>query len=259
MIQHVVSYSIRTALLALSCFLSLRAAARADSENALSKSSTFAASPVIVVGFVGGFVKHDNAVHSTVQVADRLRQEYPTGVYVEVFENHHRNRAREQILKMVDTDGDGTLSMQEKQSAHIILYGHSWGASEAVTLARELEKENIPVQLIVQVDSVSKPFENDKLIPRNVAEAVNFYQRDGFLHGQSEIRAADPAHTRILGNYRLDYKSNPITCQSYPWYYSLLMKSHIEIECDPKVWTQVESLIDANLPQQAHRDLESKK
>jgi hypothetical protein len=28
------------------------------------------------------------------------------------------------------------------------------------------------------------------------------------------------------------------------------MRSHIEIECDPRVWNQVESLIRSRLPQQ---------
>jgi hypothetical protein len=251
MIPGVVMDSFRSGLLGLSCILCFAAApANADSARAVSTTDTFNTSPVIVVGFVGGFVKHDNAVHSTVQVAARLRQEFPSGVYVGVFENHHRNMARQQILRMVDTDGDGTLSNEEKKNAHIILYGHSWGASEAVTLARELAKENIPVMLTIQVDSVSKPGENDSIIPTNVAEAVNFYQHDGFLHGRSEIRAADPEHTHILGNFRSDYKTNPITCASYPWYYRLFMKSHIEIECDPIVWTQVESLIGSNLPPQ---------
>jgi hypothetical protein len=260
MIQPSWGDSIRTALLGLSCILSLVAMAQANSARPVDKTDASASPPVIVIGFVGGFVKHDNPVHSTVQVAARLRQEYPSGVYVEVFENHHRNQAREEILRIVDTDGDGTVSNQEKQNAHIILYGHSWGASEAVTLARELERESIPVLLTVQVDSVSKPGENDRVIPSNVAEAANFYQQNGFLHGQSEIQAADPERTRILGNFRFDYKINPISCNSYPWYYRLLMKSHIEIECDPKVWNQVESLIHANLPPRELRgELESKK
>jgi hypothetical protein len=261
MILEAVSHSIRTMFLGPLILLSiLCGAAHADSARPASNTNSSTPSRVIVVGFVGGFVKHDNPVHSTVQVAAHLRQEYPSGVYVQVFENHHRSKAREEILRMVDADGDGTLSDQEKQNAHIILYGHSWGASEAVTLARELGKESIPVLLTVQVDSVSKPGENDRVIPTNVAQAVNFYQHDGFLHGQSEIRAADPAHTKIIGNFRFDYKTNSIACKNYPWYYRFLMKSHIEIECDPKVWTQVESLINANVPQpELHGELESKK
>jgi len=203
--------------------------------------------PVIVIGFVGGLVRHDDMVHSAVQVAAHLRQDYPAGVYVEVLENHLREKAHAKIVRFVDTDRNGTLSVEEKRNARIILYGHSWGASEAVTLARELGREGIPVLLTVQVDSISKPGENDKVIPANVAEAANFYQLDGFLHGQPQIRAADPARTHIIGNFRFDYRANPIECKQYPWYDRLFMKSHTEIECDPKVWTQVESLIRSRL------------
>ena len=187
-------------------------------------------------------------VHSAVQVAAHLRHDYPSGVYVEVLENRRREKAHAEIVRLVDIDRDGTLSAEEKQNARIILYGHSWGASAAVTLARELGKEGIPVLLTVQVDSVAKRGENDRVIPANVSEAANFYQPNGFVHGQPRIRAADPARTHIIGNFRFDYKTTPIDCKQYPWYDRLFMKSHIEIECDPKVWTQVESLIHSRLP-----------
>jgi hypothetical protein len=205
-------------------------------------------SPFIVIGFVGGFVKHDAMAHSAVQLATHLRQDYPSGVYTEALENHHGGKAYLEIIRLLDTNRDGELSTEEKKNARIILYGHSWGASEVVTLARELGRQGIPVLLTIQVDSVAKPGENDKIIPPNVAEAVNFYQLNGFLHGQTRIRAADPARTRIIGNFLLDYKANPIRCKEYPWYDRLFMKAHIQIECDPRVWTQVESLIDSRLP-----------
>jgi hypothetical protein len=101
--------------------------------------------------------------------------------------------------------------------------------------------------LTVQVDSVSKPRENDAVIPANVSEAANFYQLNGLVHGRRQIRAADPAHTQIIGNFRLDYKANPIECKQYPWYDRIFMRTHIEIECDPKVWKQVESLIESKI------------
>ena len=189
-------------------------------------------------------------VHSAVQVAARLRKDDPSGVYVEVLENHRREKAYAEIVRLLDADHDGTLSAEEKGNARIILYGHSWGASEVVALARELQREGIPVLLTVQVDSVSKPGENDRVIPANVAEAANFYQPNGFLHGRRQIRAADPARTHIIGNFRFDYKAHPIPCQRYPWYDRLLLKSHTEIECDPRVWAQVESLIQSRLPPQ---------
>jgi hypothetical protein len=222
---------------------------RGDSLRATGSVEALAPSPVIIIGFVGGFVKHDAMAHSAVQVAGHLRKDYPSGVYTEVVENRKRENAHAKIVRLLDTDADGTLSIEEKKSARIILYGHSWGASAAILLARELGREGIPVLLTVQVDSVTKPGQNDRIIPPNVKEAANFYQPSGFLHGQSRIRAADPAQTKILGNFRFDYRTSSLRCKNYPWYDHLFMKSHIQIECDPKVWAQVESLIQSRLPQ----------
>jgi hypothetical protein len=204
--------------------------------------------PFIVIGFVGGFVRHDNLVHSGVQLAAHLREDYPADLYVEVFENHRGGKAREEILRILDTNHNTTLSVEEKQNARIILYGISWGASEVVTLARELEKEDIPVLLTIQVDSVTKIGQNDAAIPANVAEAVNFYQQNGLLHGRPEIHAANVRRTQIIGNFRFDYKANPISCDKYPWYDRIFVRAHTEIECDPNVWNQVESMIRSKLP-----------
>ncbi len=226
------------------------AATHAAAASPVSAPNAVTTAPVIVIGFVGGFVRHDDLVHSAVQIAAHLRRGYPPGVHVEVFENHRGQQALTNVVRFVHNGRYGAPSLEEKRNAHIILYGHSWGASEAITLARELEREGIPVLLTVQVDSVTKPGQNDKVIPTNVAEAANFYQLDGLLHGQPQIRAADPARTHIIGNFRFDYKTHPIDCKQYPWWNRVFMKPHTEIECDPKVWTQVESLIRSHLPPQ---------
>lgn len=205
-------------------------------------------SPVIVIGFVGGFVRHDNIAHSEVRVAVHLGEDYASGVYVRAFENRHGKQAHREVLRLLDINRNGTLTSQEKHLARIIIYGHSWGGSEAITLARELNRDGIPVLLTIQVDSVSKLGQNDRVVPQNVAEAANFYQPDGFIHGRSEIRAADAARTQIIGNFRFDYKEHPISCSAYPWYDRFFVKSHTEIECDPSVWSEVESLIRSKLP-----------
>jgi hypothetical protein len=201
----------------------------------------------VVIGFVGGFVRHDDMVHSAVYLAARLRSEYASGVYVQAFENGREHDAHRKILQLLDTRHDGKLSAEEKQDARIVIYGHSWGASEAIHLARELGSDGIPVLLTIQVDSVSKMGENDTVIPPNVAQAVNFYQLDGFLHGRAKIIAADAGRTQILGNFRMVYKQKPIQCPGYPWW-DFLVKPHTEIECDPHVWNQVEALIRSHLP-----------
>jgi hypothetical protein len=207
--------------------------------------------PAMVIGFVGGFVKHDARAHSTVQVVEHLRNEYHEGVYVQSFANRHRDQAYKEILRRLDRNNDGTLSVEEKHNARIVIFGHSWGASETVTLARKLERDGIPVLLTIQVDSVAKVGQNDSVIPANVGQAINFYQPDGIVHGRPQIRAADPVHTEILGNFRYDYGAKPIRCEGYPWFDRILVKAHTEIECDPKVWSRVESLIYKKLSPEA--------
>jgi hypothetical protein len=208
--------------------------------------------PVVVIGFVGGYVRHDDPVHTEVKLVERLREEYSSAAFVQTFENHRGKDAHEAVLRRLGAKRDGKLTPEEKQNARIIIFGHSWGASEAIELARQLEKDGIPVILTIQVDSVSKRGEDDAVIPANVSQAINFYQLDGMLHGQSQIHAANPSHTRILGNFRSDYKDKPLTCGQYPWWDRLFMKPHIQIECDPAVWSQVESLIRSNLSLEAH-------
>ena len=204
--------------------------------------------PAIVIGFVGGFVGHENAVHSPVQVARRLRRDYSAGVYVQVFENRKREEAYKKIREILGGGRAGNLTADEKRGARIIVYGMSWGGSETVALARELKVQGIPVLLTIQVDSVAKIGENDEVIPANVAEAVNFYQTNGLLHGREKIRAENAARTRILGNFRYDYKTKSLACEGYPWWDRLLTKYHTEIECDPAVWGRVEALIREKLP-----------
>jgi hypothetical protein len=248
MIYAIVNYRTQSSIRRISSFFCLVLALYAAPAHAVSDVDGDATA--IVIGFVGGFVRHDDSVHSAVQVAAHLRKNYPADVHTEIIENRRREEAHAEIIRFVDSDHNGTLSDEEKKNARIILYGHSWGASTAVTLARELDREGIPVLLTVQVDSVSRFGENDRVIPANVAEAANFYQLDGLLHGEPQIRAADPKRTHIIGNFRLDYKTNPVECKQYPWYDRVFMKFHTEIECDPKVWTQVESLIESRLPKQ---------
>ena len=102
--------------------------------------------------------------------------------------------------------------------------------------------------LTIQVDSVSKPGKQARFIPANVAQAINFYQLNGLLHGRRQILAADPLRTEILGNFEFDYRTKPVNCDGYPWFAQIFMKPHIEIESDPIVWQQVESLIRSKLP-----------
>lgn len=216
-----------------------------DSDHA----STESAPPAIVIGFVGGFVRRDRPHHGPIELAQRIQGIVTKDAHVEVFENRHRAEARAVILRLLDTDHDGSLSDVEKSRARIILYGHSWGAAAAVQLARDLQREHIPVLLTAQVDSIAT-WHDDSVIPDNVAEAINFYQPHGLIHGLAQIRAADQSKTEILGNYLTDYRKQPVHCTGYSWHNRFFTPGHMQSECDLKVWSRIEDLVLQRLASQ---------
>lgn len=212
---------------------------------AAAKGAVTASQPtpsVIVVGFVGGFVRHNNPHQQPVLLAQRIKASVGNDGFVQVFENRHRKQAYKAIIRLLDRNHDGVLSDDEKSQAHIILFGHSWGASAAVLLARELDRIDIPVLLTVQVDSVAKWWQHDRVIPDNVEAAVNFYQPHGLVHGRAKIIAADSTKTDILGNYRFDYREQPVKCGGLGWF-DYITPSHAQSQCDPHLWSEVETLV----------------
>ncbi len=233
----------RFAFGSLFCTVILLSPARMCSQMPSVDGPSLHSTPVMVIGFVGGFVHSDDFRHSEVQLIEQLQLAYGNSVHAEIFENRRIDEARSFIL-----DSFGKLSDQEKAQLRIILFGHSWGASAVVYLARDLERDGIPVALTIQVDSVRKHGQNDSIIPSNVKEAINFYQTGAMLHGRSKISASDPSRTAILGNFRFQYAKEPAACRDYPWYNRLLFKGHTSIECDPRVWSQVSTLIRMRLP-----------
>ena len=210
---------------------------------AIVRPSAHARSPLIVIGFMGGRVRSNNLVHREALLAKQLQNEYPNAMQVRMFANRDGRHAFDTVLQLLGHDKGGSLTDQQKSAARIVIFGHSWGASETVTLADRLNALKIPVLLTVQVDSVQKHGQNDGSIPPNVAEAVNFYQSEGLLRGRPAIIAEDPNQTKILGNYQTSYRKTPVPVTGFPWYARLFMRPHIEIENDPAVWNQVQALI----------------
>jgi pimeloyl-ACP methyl ester carboxylesterase len=215
---------------------------------AAEQHSGVAPSKLIVIGFMGGNVHGGDLVHREAQIAQNLQLSDPLRLQTAVFANHDWRKALATVLGLLDANGDGRLTPEEKSKARIVIYGHSWGGSETVTLARRLNELGIPVLLTVQVDSIEKANEDDASIPPNVREAVNFYQPNGLIHGRSSIAAMDPGRTKILGNFESSYHNHPISCADYPWFARTFMRPHIEIENDPSVWGRIEALIRAQLP-----------
>jgi pimeloyl-ACP methyl ester carboxylesterase len=195
---------------------------------------------------MGGRVHAGNLVHKEALLVRDLNRRFTGAVTAMTFANHHAPDALHAVLQLLDTSHDGRLSAEEKNAARIVIFGHSWGASETVNFARELDRLGIPVLLTIQVDSIEKSGEGDGTIPANVREAINFFQSEGLLHGRRSIEASDPQRTAILGNYESSYKSNPVSCAGFSWYARAFMRPHIEIENDGAVWDRIEALIVAH-------------
>lgn len=202
---------------------------------------------VIVVGFVGGFARNDDERHPEVQIIERLSMEEISGVRVGIFENRRRGKARKTILRWLGLNQKSARYDSERRNTTIILFGHSWGGAAVIKLARELGRKGIPVNLTIQVDSINKGSGDDCLVPANVREAMNFYQTRSFLHGCSAIRPEDPSSTRILADGHFEYTELPLACRDYPWIARKFFSPHIAIECDPQLWSGIETEIRSRI------------
>ena len=59
--------------------------------------------------------------------------------------------------------------------AIIVLIGHSLGANATFDIANELDRQSIPIELIVTFDAT-----NPQPVPKNVLHFVNLFQQNGF-------------------------------------------------------------------------------
>jgi pimeloyl-ACP methyl ester carboxylesterase len=212
-----------------------------------SDEARTSAQRLIVIGFLGGFAKDGDTKHPEVWFGAYLREHYPSAIEVSVISNHQWRKAKRDVLRLLDADHDGVLTAAEKGQAKIIVFGHSWGASEASAFARDLEHFRIPVLLTIQIDIVSKPGQNSILMPPNVEAAINFFQSEGPLHGRRQVVAEDPGRTEILGNFHMTYEGHRVDCRNYPWFARTFNKPHHEIENDARVWNQIALVIDSRL------------
>ena len=104
----------------------------------------------------------------------------------------------------------------------VVIIGHSLGANAAFDIAGALNKQNIPVELIVTFDATS-PLP----VPRNVLHLVNFYQENGF--GKRVL--AGPGFQGELTNVDLtpDASLSHVTIEKSPRLHALVMQKVADI------------------------------
>ena len=80
------------------------------------------------------------------------------------------------------------------RAGRLVLVGHSQGANNAIDMARELEKDNVPVDLLITlVPWLQNP------VPANVVRARNYYQSPGW----GSPLTADPGFKGELSNVNI--------------------------------------------------------
>jgi hypothetical protein len=76
----------------------------------------------------------------------------------------------------------------------IVIIGHSLGANAMFDIANQLDRQNIPIELVVTFDATQP-----QPVPKNVLHLVNFYQQNGF----GKPVSADPDFKGELTNIDL--------------------------------------------------------
>jgi RHS repeat-associated protein len=81
----------------------------------------------------------------------------------------------------------------------VILYGYSRGGVEVMKVARLLEKQNVPIKLMITVDAANGPYSDqvNRVIPRNVQNVINYYQTDA---SSNKLRSIGEPAVRATGS-----------------------------------------------------------
>lgn len=218
--------------------LTLCIGAGAQSLKQVAITRPLAPGKVIAIGFLGAWERWDDQNRSVRKLALHLRS---NGIEAETFANHRLGTAKKTLIAALDRNGNKRIDSDEAAQARVVIYGQSMGGAATLKLARFLAARQVPVLLTVQVDSFGA---RDSIVPPNVSVAANYYQNHLFtVRGQKKIRAADPARTRILGNFEFEYPLWKVHTWPESWPRRIFGGAHARMEADPLLWARIEQLI----------------
>lgn len=97
---------------------------------------------------------------------DRLGEEVKdAGVHATVFQDDQWSAVADAIGKKYE---------HATNPEPLVLIGHSYGADDAIRIARELKRRNVRVDLLITLDPVTPP-----MVPSNVHRCLNLYESNG--------------------------------------------------------------------------------
>ena len=169
-----------------------------SAKKSIGKAAGASDCKIIYAGFVGAMETSDHKASGVVQIRDTLRGPGYPDVCANSFLPYDRSAGLDWILEHFPAH-PGPLSVEELQNApKIILMGHSMGGWAMVSVARELQLRNIPVDLTIQVDSVGI---TDVTIPSNVKAGAIYHAHDLLMFMTTKrLRLQDAAKTTIVAD-----------------------------------------------------------
>ena len=115
-------------------------------------------------------------------------QEIMTAVSAEPFAYDQKDKALEKLAEKLDIDHDDIVTRAEISAGRPIkVFGYSWGSATAVSLTRDLNKNNIkagkkrfcgpvPVDYLLSLDPVRHWFSGGEVVESNVIFYRNYYE-----------------------------------------------------------------------------------
>jgi hypothetical protein len=151
---------------------------------------------IIYLGIVGALETSNNKRSGVVQIRDTLRGPAYPDVCARSFSPYVRTAGLHWLLKHFPARPGRLTDDELERAPKVILVGHSAGGWAVLSVARNLRRKSIPVELTVLVDSVGI---TDRTVPKNVKAAAIFHARDVFmLLTRKRLRLEDPSQTKMV-------------------------------------------------------------
>ena len=153
---------------------------------------------VIYLGMVGGLETSNNHRSGVVQIRDILQGPAFPDVCAKSFSPYVWRSGFHWLLKHFPSHPGRLTADELARAPKVILVGHSLGGWAVLSVARNLKRKGIPVELCVQIDSVGI---TDHTAPSNVKAAAIFHANDVmFPLTTKTIKLEDPSQTKLVEN-----------------------------------------------------------
>jgi pimeloyl-ACP methyl ester carboxylesterase len=198
---------VRAVLISVTVLTAFPVANRAQGVSTPSQSNTViyddrdSHCKIVYLGIVGGLETPNNRRSGVVQIRDILQgQGYPD-VCAKTFSPYVWVSGLHWVLGHFQLRSERLADDESDGAPKVIIVGHSLGGWAALSVARSLKRNNISVELTVQIDSVGV---TDHTVPKNVKVAAIFHARDALmLLTTKSIKLQDPSQTRLAENIRV--------------------------------------------------------